>query len=302
MPFFHRPSGEPRTETSGAQSAGVSFFFRAAGFFVPAVPAPEDAFFAPPEEADFLVAAFLTAGLFTGAAGGSSAGAAGTSGTGSSASAGAGWLLRHRRLVGNGDLRRCRRPGGGVELCLRARNPGDLVVHALVLPGGLVPAKVPGHAVMLEAPPSALIVVIEVHRLPQHPHHVVGVDVGKGKAVVPKYPVGDHRILESSGLPDHRYGAVPHGDHLGEAAGLGDGGHEEQIRAAVNGGAESGGILDAGREAAGILGLRMAERLLKIPFAGTQHHHLHIHIHDLWDGGGPPVRSPCAGPGGRRRR
>ena len=30
----------------------------------------------------------------------------------------------------------------------------------------------------------------------------------------------------------------------------------------------------------------MAERLLKIPFAGTQHHHLHIHIHDLWDGGG----------------
>ena len=82
MPFFHRPSGEPRTETSGAQSAGVSFFFRAAGFFVPAVPAPEDAFFAPPEVAGFLAAAFLTAGLFTGAAGGS--------GTGSSAGAGAG--------------------------------------------------------------------------------------------------------------------------------------------------------------------------------------------------------------------
>ena len=43
------------------------------------------------------------------------------------------------------------------------------------------------------------------------------------------------------------------------------------------------GVGDLSGEAAGILALSVAEGLLVLPVAGTQHHHLHVHAHDLME-------------------
>ena len=114
----------------------------------------------------------------------------------------------------------------------------------------------------------------------------MGVDVGEGEAGVAEDAVGDDGVLEAAGLPDHGDGAVAHGDHLAQAAGLGQGGHEEDVGAAVDGGGEGGGVLEPGGKAAGVLGLGLAEGLLKVPLAGAQHHHLDVHAHDVVDGVG----------------
>ena len=119
----------------------------------------------------------------------------------------------------------------------------------------------------------------------------MGVDVGKGEAGVAEDAVGDHGVLEAAGLPDHGDGTIAHGDHLAQAAGFGQGGHKEEVGAAVDGGGERGGILKPGGEAAGVLCLGMAEGLFKIPFAGAQHHHLHIHAHDVVDGVGNQLKA-----------
>ena len=119
----------------------------------------------------------------------------------------------------------------------------------------------------------------------------MGVDVGESKAIGVLGAVGTHGIPQAAGLPDYGQGAVAHGDHLRQAAGLGDAGHEEEVRAAIDGGGEGARVEDVGRETAGILGLRVAEGLLKIPVAGAQDHHLHIHGHDVMDGRGHQLKA-----------
>ena len=59
--------------------------------------------------------------------------------------------------------------------------------------------------------------------------HVVGVKVRKGEAVALAVllVVGEDGVPQAAGLPHHRQGAVAHGDHLRDAAGLKFGGHEE---------------------------------------------------------------------------
>ena len=114
----------------------------------------------------------------------------------------------------------------------------------------------------------------------------MGVDVREGKAPAGalELVVGGDGVLQAAGLPHYGDSAVAHSDHLAQAAGLADRGHEEQVRAGVNGGGQRRGIGDLGGKAAGILDLRLTEGGLILPVSGAQDHHLHIHGHDLVEG------------------
>ena len=71
-------------------------------------------------------------------------------------------------------------------------------------------------------------------------------------------------------------------------------GHEEDVGAAVDGGGQVGRVHHVGGEAAGVLVLGLAEGLLIVPVAGAQHDHLHIHAHDVVDGGGDQIKALVA--------
>ena len=160
---------------------------------------------------------------------------------------------------------------------------GDALIDVQVLLSGVVPAEVGSHALLLQAAPGLLVVVVEAHRLPDDPEHVPGVDVGEGEAPAGalELVVGQDGVLQAAGLPDDGDGTEAHGDHLAQAAGLADGGHEEDVRAGVDHVGQRTGVGDLGGEAAGVLPLGVAEGLLILPVAGAQHHHLHVHLHDL---------------------
>ena len=163
---------------------------------------------------------------------------------------------------------------------------GDPVIHLQVLFGGAAPGEIGGHTGALEGVPGILVVVVEVDGLADNPHHIMCVDVGEGESGGVVHAAGADGVAETAGLTDHGQGAVPHGDDLGQAAGLGDAGHEEEISAAVDSGGQGAGVHDVGGEAAGILGLSLTEGLLKVPVAGAHDHHLRVGGHDVMDGGG----------------
>ena len=113
--------------------------------------------------------------------------------------------------------------------------------------------------------------------------HVAAGVVGEGEAVsgVPPGLAGLDGILQAAGLPDDGHGAVAHGDHLAQAAGLALGGHEEEVRAGVNGHGQIFVIVHADGHPAGILLGGPAEEVLIPLVAGAQDHQLHGELHHI---------------------
>ena len=113
--------------------------------------------------------------------------------------------------------------------------------------------------------------------------HIAAGVVGKGEAVagVPPGLVGLDGILQTTGLPDDGHRAVAHGDHLAQAAGLALGGHQEQVRAGVDGHGQRLVIVQAHGHAAMILLGRPMEELLILPVALAKNDQLHRELHHI---------------------
>ena len=121
----------------------------------------------------------------------------------------------------------------------------------------------------------------------------MGIVIGEAEAVAAVVPclIGLHGILEAAGLADDGHGAVAHGDHLAQSTGLALGGHEEQIRAGVDGHGEGLVIVKAHGKATGILLRRPGEELLKPGVALAQNHHLHRKLHHILQHGADQVQA-----------
>ena len=81
-------------------------------------------------------------------------------------------------------------------------------------------------------------------------------------------------VLQAAGFAHDGQGAVAHGDHLRQAAGLEQGRHEEQIGARVHALGQRGVELDARGHGSGVLALEVAQRVLIVGIAGAEHGHL----------------------------
>ena len=153
-----------------------------------------------------------------------------------------------------------------------------------MLRGGL-PGEVRRHAPLLQGLPDILLVPVEVQRPLQHVQHVMGVVVQEGEAVaVPGVLViGKHCVLKAAGLPDHRDGAIAHGQHLAEAAGLKAGGHQEDVRPRVHPVRQGAIHHKAGGHTARVVVLCPAEQVHIAGFPQAQHHELQVLLHDVRD-------------------
>ena len=101
---------------------------------------------------------------------------------------------------------------------------------------------------------------------------------GEAVAAVGELVVGLHGVLEAAGLPDDGHGAVAHGDELGQAAGLEEGGHQQGVGAGVDPVGQGFVIGDIGADAALVVVLKPAEALLVAGVAGAQDHHLGVAV------------------------
>ena len=115
--------------------------------------------------------------------------------------------------------------------------------------------------------------------------HVVCVVVEEGEAVavIRELVVGEHGVAQAAGLAHDRYGAVAHGDHLGEAAGLELAGHEEHVRAGVDAVRQLVIHRKARGDAARILALRPGEEVRVLGLAHAQHDELDAGGHEFAD-------------------
>ena len=113
--------------------------------------------------------------------------------------------------------------------------------------------------------------------------HIRAGVVGKGEAGTGVTPglIGLNGVLQAAGLPDDGHRAVAHGDHLGKAAGLAAGGHQEQIRTCVDSHGQCLIIPQTHSHTAGIPLRRPAEELLISGIAAAQHHKLSRQLHDV---------------------
>ena len=152
-----------------------------------------------------------------------------------------------------------------------------------VLPRAPGPAEIAGHSPRPQPGEGVGIVLVEIHRLPDHIQHITAGVICKGKSVagVPPGLVRADGVLQSAGLPDDGHGAVPHGDHLTQAAGLALGGHQKQIRACIDGHGQLLVVVQAHGHAAGILLGRPLEELLVLPVPLAQDHHLQGQLHHV---------------------
>ena len=152
-----------------------------------------------------------------------------------------------------------------------------------VLPGAPGPAEVAGHGPGPQAGEGVGIVLVQVHGLPDHIQHITAGVICKGKSVagVPPRLVGGDGVLQPAGLPDDGHGAVAHGDHLAQAAGLTAGGHQEQVRAGVDGHGQLLVVVQPHGHAAGVLVGRPLEELLVLPVPLAQDHQLHGQLHHV---------------------
>ncbi len=100
--------------------------------------------------------------------------------------------------------------------------------------------------------------------------HVMRVVVEEGKAiaVLGVLVVGEHCIPQAASLSHHGHGAVAQRDHLGEAAGLKGGGHQEQVGTRVDAVRQAVVHHKAGCDTAGVVLLRPAK---EVDIAGLTH-------------------------------
>ena len=150
------------------------------------------------------------------------------------------------------------------------------VVEVHVLCGGSGPAEVARHCLGYEAVPCLAVVPEQAGAAEHRIAHLLAVEVGEGEAgplacdVVVRYD----RILEAARLAHYRQRAVAHGDHLGKAARLEEGGHEEEVGTCVHALGERGVELDPRCHLSGILGCEVAQRVLVFGIARAEHGYL----------------------------
>ena len=111
----------------------------------------------------------------------------------------------------------------------------------------------------------------------------MGVVVGEGEAVALAgvLVVGLDRVLEAAGLAHDGQGAVAHGYHLGEAAGLKAAGHEQHVRAGVDAVAQLLVVADVGADASLVAVLRLAHEALVLARAAAQQQEADVEVHHL---------------------
>ena len=83
-----------------------------------------------------------------------------------------------------------------------------------------------------------------------------------------------HGVLQATGLAHNGQGAVAHGDDLRQATGLKLRGHQEHIGGGVHALRKRRVKLDTRRHGAGVFVLEVAQAVLVVAVAGTQHGHL----------------------------
>ena len=83
-----------------------------------------------------------------------------------------------------------------------------------------------------------------------------------------------HGVLQATGLAHNGQGAVAHGDNLRQATGLKLRGHQEHIGGGVHALRKRRVKLDTRRHGAGVFVLEVAQSVLVVAVAGTQHGHL----------------------------
>ena len=83
-----------------------------------------------------------------------------------------------------------------------------------------------------------------------------------------------HGVLQATGLAHNGQGAVAHGDNLRQATGLKLRGHQEHIGGGVHALRKRRVKLDTRRHGAGVFALEVAQAVLVVAVAGTQHGHL----------------------------
>ena len=145
------------------------------------------------------------------------------------------------------------------------------------------PAEIAGHGPLTQAAKGLRIVLIQVYGFPDDIEHVTAGVIAEGEAVagIPPGLIGLNGILQAAGLPDNGDGAVAHGDHLAQAAGLALGRHEEQIRTGVDGHGQGFVIVQTDGHTARILLGSPVEKVLIFPVALTQNNQLHRKLHHI---------------------
>ena len=102
-----------------------------------------------------------------------------------------------------------------------------------------------------------------------------------------KAVVGLHGVSQTARLTHDRHGAVPHGDELGQTAGLKAGGNENRVGGGVEFVGSLVGVHDVGADAALVIIFIITERVFVFLIARTDDDHLrvivHNAVHDLID-------------------
>ena len=98
----------------------------------------------------------------------------------------------------------------------------------------------------------------------------MGVVVGKGKAVAVAVAGVVDRVLQAAGLADDGDRAVAAGDHLGQAAGLRAGRHQEDVGTGVDLLCQLGVEADVDTDAARVACAQLVEEVLILGPAGAE--------------------------------
>ena len=125
--------------------------------------------------------------------------------------------------------------------------------------------------------PGVTVVPEQACRAEHGVAHLVAVKVGKREArtLAGKLVVRLHGVLQATGLAHDGQGAVAHGDDLRQAAGLKLRRHQEHVGGGIHALRQCRIELDACGHGAGVLVLEVAQAVLVVAVAGTQHGHLH---------------------------
>ncbi len=105
----------------------------------------------------------------------------------------------------------------------------------------LVPAEILFHFPLLQGPELVGLLAVELQAALESSHEVVSIVAleGEAKAVLAVFVGSGHGVLQTAGGVDHRNGAIAHGVHLAQAAGLTLGGHQIDVAAGVNPGSQT---------------------------------------------------------------
>ena len=122
---------------------------------------------------------------------------------------------------------------------------------------------------------------VQVHRLGDDILHIEGAVIGENEAVAVLLAqlAGADGVGQAAGLTHDRHRTVAHGDHLRKSAGLGAGGHQEEVAAGIDAVGQGLIVTDIGAKTAFIAVFRIAEEIFILPVAAAQDHQLAARLH-----------------------